>query len=65
MACANGNAIITTKQASGSARIDPLMDAFNAIALIYEPMVVATAHLFDIIKPSADYSFHGHHPSAI
>jgi hypothetical protein len=29
-----GNAIITTRQASGSAKIDPLMTAFNAIALM-------------------------------
>ena len=29
-----GNAILVTKQASGSAKIDPLMAAFNAIAVM-------------------------------
>jgi phage terminase large subunit-like protein len=29
-----GKAILVTKQASGSAKIDPLMAAFNAIALM-------------------------------
>ena len=29
-----GDAILFTKQASGSAKIDPLMAAFNAIALM-------------------------------
>jgi phage terminase large subunit-like protein len=31
---AKGNAILITKQASGSAKIDPSMATFNAIALL-------------------------------
>jgi hypothetical protein len=33
-ACVCGNVIRVTEQASGSAKIDPLMAAFNAIALM-------------------------------
>jgi hypothetical protein len=44
-----GNAIIITKQASGSAKIDPLMAAFNAIALMStNPVIDAAEHICDL-----------------
>ena len=45
----NGNAIVITKQASGTAKIEPLVAAFNAVALIAsnpastQPSVLALA----------------------
>src|SRR6185295_17940666 len=44
-----GNAIIITKQASGSAKIDPLMSAFNAIALMStNPWVASGTDICDL-----------------
>ena len=43
-----GNAIFITKQASGTAKIDPLMAVFNAVAwMSAKPGVVATQYLCD------------------
>jgi hypothetical protein len=44
-----GNAIIITKQASGTAKIDPLMAAFNAIAWMAAIPVSATEHILDLM----------------
>jgi hypothetical protein len=42
----NSNAIIITKQAAGSAKIDPLMASFNAISLMsMHPMPRSTARV--------------------
>ena len=41
-----GNAIVITKQASGSAKIDPLMAAFNAIAFMASNPISARPNIF-------------------
>jgi phage terminase large subunit-like protein len=46
---ARGNAIIATKQASGTVKIDPLMAAFNAIAWMAAIPVSATEHILDLM----------------
>jgi phage terminase large subunit-like protein len=43
-----GNVIVITKQASGTAMIDPLMAAFNAIALMSTNPLSARPSIFVI-----------------
>jgi phage terminase large subunit-like protein len=53
------NAILVTKQASGSATIDPLMAAFNAIALMStNPWSSRPEHICDLGQHAASGS-HG------
>ena len=59
-ACVCGNVIRVTEQASGSAKIDPLMAAFNAIALMStNPWFLAIPHSrhgsgLEISRPAAE-----------
>jgi phage terminase large subunit-like protein len=43
-----GNAIVITKQASGTAKIDPLMAFFNAVALMsMNPEAASSGSIYD------------------
>ena len=54
---AEGNAIIITRQASGTAKIEPLMAAFNAIVDVDEPLVGATEHICGLdLAPYSDWA---------